>query len=897
MSRGERLYRRLLKLYPSSFRAEVGDDMVELVRDCLRGVRRTGNRRALVRFWTGCLRGVLVGAIGEWLAIAREAFTGRPGYSNQRSDRIGDSMLTTLKLDLRFALRTMRRQLGATGASVLSLSLGIGALGALFGLADAVLLRPLPFPEPDRLVALWNRYDGGPTSLSPPDFVDRLARPDVLQRGAAYEFTRSLTFERGGDSRRARAARVTSAFFDTLGVPPALGLVRFPDETGGEPDHQIVLSHAFWQRELAGREDVLGQTIRIEGLPLVVTAVMPPSFAFPSDAELWVPLAFSPSQLADANRGNENLRMVARLVPGVTIEQARAAMDAVASSVIERVPERSAYLASNGWGSVTRSLKEEIVGDVRPALWSLVAAGVMVLSVIILNTANLLIAGIGARGRELAVRRSLGATRIRLVRQLLTESGVLAVLGGVGGLWIASAGLRVALPLVPHQVPRLDEVAPDARMVLFVLVVALGSGLLFGTAPAWRGAAGRLVGGRTIGSRGADRMRRALVVAEVALALVLLIGTGLLVRTHGHLATTELGFETEGRWLSRISLPRGEFSSREARQGFAQELVVALEQRPEVAAVGLADRMPLDGEVWTSTFHVEGRVARPGEKALGASLMAVSEGFFETLGVRFAAGGPMPMTEVHNGRRLAVIDEDTAERLWPGDAAVGKRIAFESDAPPEKMYEIVGVVEPVRQVSLRDAAPMQIYLSNDQLGVRDLAILVRGFQGRAVDLAGVVRHEVQALVPGLPVYRVEAVEQVITSALALPRFHAALLGGFAAVALLLAAIGLYGVLSHAVVQRTGEVGLRMAFGASRSKILGMMLREGLGLTMVGLVVGWSISLPTTRLLNSLLAGVEAADPATYLGYGALLAGVAFLACMIPARRAARLDPSSALRAE
>lgn len=888
----ERCYRFLLRLYPRSFRELFADEMVELLRDSLRAARRRSGVRGAVAIWSRAFVDLIISAATvrvEGRPCAQEHEPALP-YSSRRQD----GMITTIYQDFVDALRTLRRRPGPTLAIIATLALAIGANSSLFSVVDTVLLQPLPFTQPERLVMLWNRYGTQRTALSPPDYVDRRDQSELLVSVAAIRPDVALNLA-GTDSRQVRASRVTSAYFDVLGVRPLIGHAAFAHEESGEVVDVAVLSHGLWQRSFGGDPGVIGRDIELHGQKHTVLAVMGPDFNYPRGSEVWLPLTFTPQQLDDTFRGNEYLGMIGRIKDGVTLEQVRAEMDAIAARVIERVPERASYLANNGWGAVTVPLDDELVGRARPALWTLFGAVVLLLLIACVNVANVLLASTAERTRELALRSSLGASRGRLVRQLLTESLVLALAGCSGGLGLAFLSLRYFPAWIPHDIPRLEQVSLDLRVVAFTAVLAIASSLIFGTLPAWQGSAVRLRDflQASVGRRGGRRLRGALVVVETALALVLLIGAGLLLRSFDALTKVDPGFASDQRLTFRLTLPASAYPEPQDRLAFQQGFLAQLRALPGLRAAAASSRVPLDGQPHTGTFHVVGHVPAPGEKTPGGEQNQVSPDFFRTLGIPLLAGRELIEADA-TGPGVAIVDAWAADRFWPDGNALGQRIYFSS---PERDYEIVGVVGHVKQMSLDEEGRMQVYLPSNKFPLTDLTFTVHSEGSEPERLIGLIRHALGELAPDLPLFAVRTSDRLVAETVALPRFNLLVLGAFSLVAILLAALGLYGVLTRSVSLRTSELGLRMALGASTGAILRQVIREGLMLAGAGLVIGMAGAIAATRLMASLLYGVEPDDPTTFAVISLVLAGVALLATYLPARRAAHLDPVEALRAE
>ena len=803
-------------------------------------------------------------------------------------------MNDSLRRDVSYALRSLVRRPLFAVASLATLSLGIGGCSFFFGLLDAVLLQPLPFERASELVLIWNRYGEGRASSSPPDYIDRRAATTLAKIAAADQ--RSMALDAGGDPRQVQVAQVTSGFFDALGIRPLYGRVAFPPEDGADPGRQAVISHRLWRDELGGDPGVLGRTVRLDGVAHEIVAVAPPGIDLPRGSELWVPLVFGPEELADTYRGNERLLVVGRLAPGKTLDDAQAEMSSIAAAVIERVPARADFLRRARWGAEVGSLRQEILGASGPALRLLMAAMVTLLLIACANVAHLQLAAAASRERELRLRACLGAGRARLLRQMLAESGLLALAGGALGLLLAWAGVRMVPRLAPPDVPRLEGIALDLRTVVFTLVVALGVGLAFGLLPAVRASrlAARL-GDRSVSApRSKARLRQGLVVQEVALAILLLVSAGLFVRSFSRLSAIDPGFGLDNRVAFRITLSRAQVPERAQATVFASTLVERLRAWPETRSAAYADRLPLDGRVWTGTFYPEGWEPAGGEGTPGGDLHVVSDGYFSTLGVELLQGREFEAGDLATTQKVAVIDESTARRLWP-QGALGRRLGFE-EGEGSTEWTIVGVVRHVRQNELEEPEAMQLYFPASQRPERDLTFVVRGHLDADAVLAR-VRQELGELAPGLPVYAPRTLSSMYRDAVALPKLQALFLAAFAALALLLAAIGLHGVLALGVSERRAEIGVRMALGASGRGVLAMVLRQGLLLVTAGAVLGAAASWAVGRWLESAAYGVDAGDATVFAAAAGLVVLAATGAALAPAWRAARVDPVTALRSE
>lgn len=882
------LAKRLLRLQPREVHDTFGEEIEHFVEERLQRAARLSSQRARLRAALSVLSDLATSATLERVAGSR-AKLGR------LSTRRRSAMVRVLIEDLMAATRFFRRRPGTAWVATITLALGLGACTLFFSLADAVLLRPLPFEDPGRLVRLWNRYGEGRTALSPPDFIDRRDRATTLERSAA--FTRVAVGLAGvGEPRQLVGYRVTRDFFEVLGVSPALGRITLPREDGADPGSGIVLSHALWASAFGSDAGVIGREVRLDGRTFSVAAVMPRGFDFPAGAEMWGPLVFSPPQLGDANRGNETLHMIARLAPGATIDKARGEMEAIAAGVLERVPERADFLRRARWGSDIEPLASSLLSGSRPLLGRLALAVCLVLLVACVNVAHLQLNLATSRAHEIALRTCLGAGRGRLLSQLLFESLALGLAAGLLGLVLAAVGSQ-ALPLwLPVGLPRAEAVALEPRALFVGLSLAVATSTLAGLAPAWMASrtagAGRQSG---LGAVSPRPLRRTLVISEVALAVLLLALSGLLLRGFERLSEVDPGFSTESRLSFRLRLPPTTYPTPGSRLALTTDLLERLRALPEVDRAAAADRLPLEDRPWTSTFRAEGFEPAHDEAPPSAELNLATPELFATLGVPLLLGRDFALSDTQRGRRVLVIDEVTRDRYFP-NGALGQRITFASEPDENDWYEVVGIVGHVRATRLDEPAAPQIYRSVLQDAPRELAFVLHS-RADGESLLATVRQEVAALAPELPIYDVRTLDQLHDDALALARAQATAIASFALAALLLAAVGIYSVLALSVSERTREIGLRMALGASSRRLARQILREALFLVSIGTALG----LGATRLLAPVLAGalygLDASDATTFGGVVALSALGAVLLSLLPARRASRVDPVAALRAD
>jgi putative ABC transport system permease protein len=803
--------------------------------------------------------------------------------------------------DLLYALRSLKKKPIFTIVAIVTLALGIGANAAIFTVVNAVLLRPLPYPDPDRLMFLWtyNPRQGFDKDVGTfPNYQDWMRQSTSFENMTAYTGA-GFTLTGAGDPAQVRGAVVTANFFDTLGVAPAFGRGFTPEQwTVGGADVAL-LGHGLWQSRFGSDPIVIGRTISLNGIARRVVGVMPHGFAHPEDAEVWVPLAHT-RQFASLlqSRGSYWLTIIGRLKPGVARGTAQSEMDAIAQGLEKQYP------ANAGLGVRLVAMHDEIVGDVRRPLLILLGAVCFVLLIACANVANLLLTRAASRQKELAIRAALGAGRRRLIRQMLTESLVLAFAGGIAGLLVAAWGIQTLQSLAPSNVPRLSAVRIDTPIVVYTALAALVTGLLFGLAPIFQGA-GRSAGeslkeGGRAGSEGARgrRMRSAVAVVEIAVALVLLIGAGLLVRTFLAMSRVNLGFEPRQVLAMRIDLPGAQHGDDARVVSFFSDLAARLRSLPGVEDVGLGSSILLPALPNSSTLSVEGQAPPdPGAPNIPVPYDAVTSGYFTTLRIPLKQGRLFTDADAAGSLPVAVVNESLVRRFFPKGDALGRRVTFGNPSRPTVRWQtIVGVVADTRRGGLERAPWAEVYFPQAQAADPSVYALVRT-AGDPLAIAKAAQAEVWAIDRNQPVSSIRTVDAILARSQANRRFTTLLLALFSIVALTLAAIGIYGVMAYSTAQRTQEIGIRMALGARRGDVLRMVLIEGLTIGGTGLALGLAGAFALTRFMSGLLFGIGARDPLTFVALPLGLLLVAALATLIPAARAIRVDPSIALRAE
>jgi putative ABC transport system permease protein len=807
--------------------------------------------------------------------------------------------MDTLSQDIRYALRRLLKSPGFAAVVILTLGLGIGANSAIFSVVNGVVFRSLPYPQPDRLIRLFQvGDDGGLATFTPMNYLDAQAGMHSLASSAALTGA-GYTLTSDGEPERVDGAETSASFFDVLGVSPAMGRGFLPDENQPGKTHVAVISHGLWTRRFNADPGILGRSVLLNSEPYTIVGVMPEGFSYPTKRDVWTPLEYD-TEFTQQSRGAWYLSIIARLKPEATVEQAAGEVAAIGRRLETEFPETNLNVKMTAVG-----LHSYITGDIKPKLLVLLAAVGFVLLIACANVANLLLARAAAREGEIAVRAALGAGRARLMRQLLTESVVLAIGGGLLGLLFAVLGTKLLLSLQPAGIPRLDVVRVDGAVIAFTAAIAIATGVLFGMIPAFQATRGDLVGSLKEGGKGAlasrraGRMREGLVIAEIALAVMLLAGAGLLMRSFARLQSVNPGFRTGESLTFRTALPAAAYREEAQRASFYQRAIERISALPGVTTVGAISGLPLSGTSFGFTFTIEGDPPpRPGEEP-AMQTRVVTPGFFKAMDVPLLRGRGFAATDNAASPQVVLLNEAAVKRFFPSSNPIGRRIELgwgRGPGRPSNGGEVVGVVGSVKQFGLDEVEQPEIYIPHAQQPMAGMTYVVH----TAVEpttLAGAVRRELKALDPSLPVTALEPLEAVVARSISQPRFYMLVLGIFAAVALVLASIGIFGVVSYAVAQRTREMGIRIALGATRERVMRMVLGNAMRLAVIGVVVGTFAAVAVSRTLATLLFDLSPTDPMTYVVVGVGLSFVALMASYLPAWRATRVDPVVALRAE
>jgi putative ABC transport system permease protein len=819
----------------------------------------------------------------------------------------GGGLLETIVQDVRFTGRTLAKRAGFTTIAALTLALGVGANSAIFSVVEAVLLRPLPYRHADRVVEIWERspMSGQHNVVSPANFLDwRDQAKSFDQMAAFYDARANLTGT--GEPEEVPLQLTTPNLFALLGAEPLLGRTFTQDDAQPEPAGKgvvAVLSYGFWHRRFGGERDVIGRTFTLNGTPVTVIGVMPRDFQWfieessrnTRPADLWVPMGLSET-LRDRTKVGRYMQSVGRLKPGVPIERAQAEMSAIAGRLAAQYPDYSAK-----WDIILVPLRDQLAGAIKPALLVLLGAVGFVLLIACVNVANLLLARAAGRHKEIAIRSAIGAGRRRIIRQLLTESLLLALLGGAFGLLLARWCVKTLVAVSPAHLVGLGQVGIDLPVLLFTLAVSLLTGVVFGLAPALEASRVDLNDSLkesnrgTAGSTRGRRMRDALIVAEVGLALVLLVGAGLMIRSFVRLSSVDPGFDAANLLTLRVSLPGSKYGEDPQRVAFFRQAVDRLRTLPGVRSAAAVSGLPFADLGAATNFTIVGKPVPPPGQDFDTDVRVVDEGYFRTMGIPLITGRTFTPQEGMENRNVAVINQAMARKYFPGENPLGKRLVVHMMEDPQPS-EIIGIVGDAKYKTLEGEMRPMVYWPPPTLAYGSMTLVLRT-TGNPEDLAAAARREILAIDKDQPVGDVRTMQSWLDESMARTRFGTLLLGVFAGLALTLAAIGIYGVMSHAVAQREGEIGVRMALGARARDVLRLVIGQGLGLVLVGIALGLVGSLALTRVMSSLLYGVSATDPLTFTAIALLLMLVSCFACYIPARRASRVDPLTALRYE
>ena len=887
-----RIYAAALVCYPRRLRARYGDEMRETFAARCLDTLPHGSATILM-----LLARELADLVSASIAARRRQEQPRALHPAPISIQRRSDAVSSLFHDVRYAVRMLRRQPGFTIVAVLTLALGVGANTAVFTVVNGVLLRPLPYRDPGRLVQLLHGRNGRLSmTFSPPNFLDVTTQSGVFS-GATAVTPSSANLTGTGDPQLIDGANVTASFFNVIGVVPRLGRGLVDADGDGGGADVVVLGDGLWRRRFGARPDVVGSTMRMDGKPFTIVGVAPPDLNLPAGAEYWRPLVFKPRDVSDSARGAQWIGAIARLKPGVDLDQAKRAMAVVAGRLSRDYPRTDKDRVITAMG-----LQDRIVRGIRPALLILLGAVTLVLLVACVNVANLLLARANGRTREVAVRAALGAGRGRLVQQFLAESVVLGLAGGVAGLVVAYGSTRALVALGPASIPRLGEVGVDGRVLAFTIAIAVLTSVVFGLVPALAAtghAAARFVStaGRGAVGPGGTRVRRTLVVCEMALAVVLLIGAGLLIRSYQRISVVNPGFSADHILTFMVALPEQKYKTSAEAGRFMRDLVARVGDHPGVQHAAGVYGLPLD-----DTFRASSSFTRNGETDSAdsptAGMRIVTPRYFSTMQIPLRSGRAFDARDDENGPEVVAINEEAARRYWPGIDPLGQQLKLGVRLAEARsgLKTIVAVVGDVKANSLDATAAPEVYVPYAQHQVDSLTIAIRT-SGDPMAFVPMARADLASLDRDLPLAGVRTMDEVIGRSIAERRFTMLLLASFACVAVLLAAVGVYGVLAYLVSQRTQEIGVRLAIGATPGDVVRLFVREGAGLTLVGVACGLAGALAVTRALSTLLFGVTTTDPITFAAVAGMLAIVALLASYLPARRAARVDPMTALRTD
>ena len=841
--------------------------------------------------------------IGDWEQLTRDVWLAERTHARPRVERLADrvemanpatggvfQMLADVLRDARYGVRQLTKSPAFAVVAILTLALGIGATSAMFSVINGVLLRPLPFPEPDALVRVNEvvpQY--GRFSVAPATFFDWRVQNTSFERIVAAQ-SGSASFAGSNGAERINNALVSWDFFEMARVHPVMGRAFTAEEDVPGKNNVVVLSHGMWQQRFGGDRGIVGRSTTLNGAPATIIGVMPPGFAFPGGAEYWAPIALNQ---AKATRGGHFLAVVARLKPGVTVAQAGAEMKMISERLAKQYPKESADESAE-----VVPVLEQMVGGARQSLLALLAAVAVVVLIACANVANLLLVRASVREKEIAIRTALGAGKARLVRQMLAESLVLAIGGGVLGVLLAYLALRPIQTLSAGSIPRVQDITIDGTVLLFAVAMSLATGLIFGLAPAWQAARPGIAGimkegGRSSATGGGRLVRNALLVTEVALSIVLLVGAALLLRSFARVTTVDPGFRADNVLAFRVALPPAAYREDHQRVAFFDKLIGRLEQLPDVRSAGMIQALPMRGS-YVLSFTVQGRPEPKPADEPSANHRVVSPRYFSALGIPLKRGRLFTEQDTETSPMVAVIDEAFAARHFANEDPIGRGIDIGNGT--DGFYQIVGVVGNVHHVDLEASAGPTMYVPFRQDVFSSMWIVARSDRDPA-QLVGAARQTVREIDPALPAFAMTPLRDVINDSVAQRRFSMLLLAAFAATALFLAAVGIYGVVAYSVSQRTREIGVRLAIGAERRDVLALVIGGGMKLAAVGVAIGLAGALGLTQLITTMLYNVTPFDPLSYAVTASVLLTIAAIACYMPARRAMNVDPLVAIREE
>ena len=809
--------------------------------------------------------------------------------------------------DVRYAVRQLRKSLGFTAVAVVTLALGIGANTAIFSVVNGVLLRPLQFNNPDRLVRVWHvppakSFPGMPTfSVSAANYLDWEQQNHVFEGMAIYTF-HGFTLTGSDKPEQVDACAATAGFFSTLGVQPMLGRAFTPEEDQPGRSNVVVLSHRLWQEHFGSNPGIVGHDIKLDGQSYLVAGVMPASFQFPDFAQMWTPMAWTDKE--KAVRGEHHSVVIARLKPEIALKQAQAEMNTISSRLEQQYPEDD-----KGWGALVVPLHEDMVSDVKPALLVLLGAVGFVLLIASVNVANLALARTFSRQKEIAIRTALGASSVRVLRQILTESILLALAGGALGLIWAHSGVRLIMAFLADRLPHSIHVGLDAKVLAFTAAISVATGILAGVLPALRLTRTNVSQslkqglGRTDADSSGNRTRSILVVSEVALSLILLVGAGLMIRSFQNLHGVNPGFDSHNVLTMTAMVSRAKFPTPDQQINFFEQVLQRVRTLPGVESAGVVDDIPLDNGGSHQPIAIEGRPTLPMSEQPEVDVRLISSGYLSALHIPVLRGRDFSDSDLVGRPAVILISESMARQFWPGEDALGKRLTLTFSA--DKVREVVGIVGDVKLDGLDQTRPSAaLYVPLDQMSVPStggwnsfpMTLTVRSGSGSA-GLVSAVSNAVHGVDREMPLRDILTMDDLVANSLTQQRFNMLLLGAFAGLALLLAGVGIYSVLSYSVRRSVREIGIRMALGAQLSDVLRRVVLEGMKPTLLGVAIGAGGALALGRVLSGMIYGVKATDPVTFLAVAVLLAVIALLASFIPAYRATKVDPMVALRYE